>query len=253
MTILTPAHPTSTRAARVVSVARLNVANPWSALILPWIFLIGILLLNIGIWALITAAAGPVDYGSSQFQWSGSVFFIYIYMLIAAMQIIGVTFPFALGYGVTRRNFFLGSSVTFVGVSLMYAIGMTVLALIERATQGWGLGGHMFTAVYFGTTDPWYAQLWVFFCGLLLAFFGGSVFAAVWVRWKTFGIIAALLILGVILLGIGAIAVYTGSEDAIATAVIALGPVGLASWSLVLSAVSGLLGYLLLRRATPRG
>ncbi len=252
MTTLTPA-PAATRAARILNVARLDVANPWTAVILPWIILIGILLLNIGIWALVSTAAGPVAYDSSQFQWTGSVFFVYIYMLIAAMQIIGVTFPFALGYGVTRRNFFLGSSVSFIGLSLMYAIGMTILAAIERATQGWGLGGHMFTAIYFGMTDPWYAQLWVFFCGLLLAFFGGSVFAVVWVRWKTFGIIATLLILAVILLGIGAIAVYTGSEDAIATAVTDLGPVGIASWSLVLSAVSGVIGYLLLRRATPRG
>ena len=44
-------HPSASR--------RLNVANPWTALILPWIILIGILLLNIGIWALVTRAAGP--------------------------------------------------------------------------------------------------------------------------------------------------------------------------------------------------
>ena len=93
----------------------------------------------------------------------------------------------------------------------------------------------------------------MFFCGLLLAFFGGSVFAAVWVRWKTIGIIVGLLVLSVLLLGVGAIAVYTGNEKAVAQAVTDLGPVGIASWSLVLSAVSGLLGYLLLRRATPRG
>ena len=32
----------------------------------------------------------------------------------------------------------------------MYAVGITLLGVIEQATGGWGLGGRMFSAVYFG-------------------------------------------------------------------------------------------------------
>jgi hypothetical protein len=97
------------------------------------------------------------------------------------------TFPFALSYGATRRDYWLGSSVTFELLSAMYAIGITLLGVIERATDGWGLGGHMFTPIYFG--DVWWQRrLIFFFFGLLFFFFVGSAIAAVWVRWNVTGV-----------------------------------------------------------------
>ena len=54
MTTITAPHAVASPAARIWSVARLNVTNPMTTLILPWIILGSILLMNIAIWALVT-------------------------------------------------------------------------------------------------------------------------------------------------------------------------------------------------------
>ena len=110
----------------------------------------------------------------------------------------------------------------------------------------------MFTAVYFAGNEPWYVQFWLFLCGLLFALFLGSVFAAVWVRWKAFGLVTTFIILAFAIVGI--IAVLTLGElwDELWTAIGQLGWVGASSASLVITALLALLGFALLRRATPR-
>ena len=251
MSVTTAPNPVATPASRIWNVARLNVTNPMTTLILPWIIVASILLMNIAIWALITYAAGD-NLVDDPFQWNGAIAFVYMYLGIAAVQAMSVTFPFALGYGVTRRDFFLGSSVTFVLLALIYATGLTVFGVIERVTGGWGLDGRMFTAVYFAGNEPWYVQFWLFFCGLLLALFLGSVFAAVWVRWRTVGLVATFLLLAFLAVGVVALLTLGGLWDVVWTGLSQLGWAGAASASLVITALLAVLGFALLRRATPR-
>jgi len=251
MTVIAAPHPVASPAARVWNVARLNVTNPMTTLILPWIFIGAILLMNIAIWALITFAAGS-NLVDDAFQYNGALTFIYIYLGIAAIQAMSVTFPFALGYGVTRRDFYLGSSVTFVGLAIVYATGMTVLGVVERLTGGWGLDGRMFTAVYFAGEEAWYVQFWLFFCGLVFALFLGSVFAAVWVRWRAVGLVTTFILLAFLLIGVAALLTLGGLWDELWTSLVQLGWVGASSASLVITALLALLGFALLRRATPK-
>lgn len=70
-------------------------------------------------------------------------------MMVVAIQVLNLTFPFALGYGVARRDFYLGTTLSFVMLSVGYGALLTVLGYIEEATGGWGLGGKLFTAIYF--------------------------------------------------------------------------------------------------------
>jgi hypothetical protein len=251
MTAMTASHPVASPAARVLNVARLNVTNPMTTLILPWVFVGAILLMNIAIWALISFAAGS-ELADDAFQYNGALSFIYIYLGISAIQAMSVTFPFALGYGVTRRDFYLGSSVTFVGLAIVYATGLTLLGVVERLTGGWGLDGRMFTAVYFAGEEAWYVQFWLFFCGLLFSLFLGSVFAAVWVRWKAVGLVTTFILLAFLLVGVAALLTLGGLwEDAWAT-LTRLGWVGASSASLAITALLALLGFVLLRGATPK-
>jgi hypothetical protein len=250
-TTLTAPHAVASPAGRIWNVARLNVTNPMTTLILPWIIIGSILLMNIAIWALVSYAAGG-DLVDDPFQYNGAIAFIYVYLGIVAIQAMSITFPFALGYGVTRRDFYLGSAVTFVLLAVIYATGMTLLGAVERLTGGWGLNGRMFTAVYFAGDEPWYVQFWLFLCGLLFALFLGSVFAAVWVRWKTFGLVATFIILGFAAVGVLALLTLGQLWDGVWTALSQLGWVGASSASLVITALLALLGFALLRRATPR-
>ena len=70
-------------------------------------------------------------------------------------------------------------------LSVMYAVGLTILAGLEQATDGWGVGGRMFTAAYFGGADiEWWMRLPIFFFILLFFFFVGAAVATVYVRWR---------------------------------------------------------------------
>lgn len=139
--------------------------------------------------------------------------------------------PLALGYGSTRRDFYLGSALSFVLLSVMWTVGLTVLSAVEDATDGWGIGGRMFTARLLGGED---GALWersvIFLCGMLFFFFVGAAVAAVYVRWKATGLVAFFIGLG--LLGVGAIALVTFTEtwDAVGAFFVNAGALGVALW-----------------------
>jgi hypothetical protein len=239
---------------RILNVVRLHLGNPYTTIVLPWIILGVILLINLTIWALIAIAVGTTGKDASDaqkgFSYSGSSFYIAVYMMIVAVQAISITFQYALSYGATRRDYWLGTSLTFVLLSAMYAIGFTILGFIERATNGWGLGGRMFTPIYFG--DTWWERLLIFFFGLLFFFFIGSSLAAVWVRWKATGMVVFFATLAALLLAGIAWLTLSNSWIGFWTALVAAGPLGIASWLLVPAAIGAVVGYFILRRATPR-
>jgi hypothetical protein len=238
---------------RIGRVVRLHFANPWTTITLPWIILGVIFVANLAIWLIIYTATGAGDRAdfAKGAQYSGSSFYIFVYMLVVAIQAINITFPFALGYGVTRRDYYLGTALNFVILAAIYSVGMTVLGVIERLTKGWGIGGHMFTAAYFG--DNWLQNLYIFFVGLLFFFFVGSLFGAVFVRWKGTGVTFLFIGLGALGIGILALSAFTNSWSAIGSFFDAAGLVGTLSWSLVLTAAAGVAAFFVLRRATPRG
>jgi len=165
------------------------------------------------------------------------------------VQAISITFSIALGYGSTRRNFYLGTAITFVLLAGVFAVVMALLGVIEQVTNGWGLGGHMFTAIYFG--QNWWTRLLVFFFGLLFALFTGSGFAAVWVRWKTTGLVVAFAVLAVLILGSIAVLTLTKTWNLVG-GVLDGGPLAFTAWLLIPAGLSAIAGYFILRRATPR-
>lgn len=248
----TTVHAPATPTRRILNIVRLNLANPWTTIVLPWIILGAIFAANLVIWALILGSATtPAAQAEIRegFQYSGATFYIFVYMLVVAVQIISITFPFALGYGVTRRDFYLGSALTFVMLAAAYSVALTVLSMIEDATGGWGLGGKMFTATYFGENPA--ERLLIFFLGFLFFFFAGAPAAAIWVRWKVTGLATFLIGIGIILVGLVALMIVTNSAPAVGEFFATAGLVGSLLWSLVITALAGITGFFILRRATP--
>lgn len=238
---------------RVLANARLIVANPWTTLTLPWIILGVIFVANWCIWWLIARNAGPgvIENATQGMAWSGAGFYLFVYMMVVAIQAVNSSFPLALGWGSTRRDFSLGAALVWVGLSLVYATGFTVLGVIEEATNGWGLGGVMFTAIYFGD-GPWFVRFLVCIGLLLFFFFVGSALAAAYVRWKANGLYVFFALLGLFLIGAAAVLTLTGNWPWLWGGIADLGVTGLVAWSLPVSAIAGLIGWVLLRRATPR-
>jgi hypothetical protein len=87
---------------------------------------------------------------------------------------------------------------------------------------------------------------------LLFFLFFGAAIAAVWVRWKASGVVAFFIVVGALLLGLIALVTFTDSWFAVGDTLVRLGVLGVASWSLVITAISAISGFFLLRGATPR-
>ena len=254
MTTSTIDRPAATRGggSRIWAVVRLQFTNPWTVIILPWIILTAILLLNLGIWWIIYSNLSPADLANAQegTQYSGAISYAFVYMMVVAVQAINGYFPFALGYGVTRRDYYLGAALSFVLLSVYYSLGFTVFSLIEDATDGWWVGGTMFTAVYFGENPL--QRLFIFFAILMFFFFIGSAVAAVYVRWKSLGMIVFFAALAFLLLAVGALLTATESWPAVGAWFEANGFIGTFAWTLVPTAIAAITGYFILQRATPK-
>ena len=239
---------------RIANVVRLQLGNPWTAVVLPWMILGFIFLGNIAVWILIgfTAHGQEARDARAGFSYSGASFYIFIYMMVVAIQSLNITFRFALGFGVTRRDYWLGSAATWVIVAAMFSIGITILGLIERATGGWGLGGSMFAPVYYG--QEWWQRLLVVFIGLLFFLFFGALLGAIYVRWRSIGIIVFFGALVALLIGWLALNLHppvwlAKFENQLFSNPTAL---GLELWLLIPTALSAVLGFFILRRATAR-
>lgn len=239
---------------RIFAVIKLHFVNPATVIVVPWLILGFIFVVNLAIWAIIFASVGSdADRADVQqgLSWSGASFYIFVYMGIVALQAINLAFPLAQGYGVTRRDFYLGTSAAFVILSAGYAAAITLLSVLEDATKGWGFGGHMFTSVYFGT-GPWYVRFVLFFAIFLFFFFGGMIFATVYVRWRAHGVLALCAAITLYLVAVGAVISFTESWPAVGDWFVSTGVNGVILWSLLPTAVSAVVSYFILRRATAR-
>ncbi len=235
---------------RVWNVVLLHAANPWPSLYLPWIILVAIFAFTYSLWRIIDAAtAGPLTNG--EFRVSGGVSWIFVYMMIAAIQAMNLTFRFALGLSVTRRDYYLGTSLYFVLLSLMYGVGIAALSTLEHATNGWGIDGGFFSPA--GFIDlPWWQLAYVYVLAMAFFMFVGAAVATLYQRWKSNGIVAFFIGLGVILVGASWLVTVGHKWSEVGAFFVKYQVVGTASWSLVLTALAGVFGFLVLRRATPK-
>jgi hypothetical protein len=237
----------------VMRVVRLHFVDKSATIGVPWLILTFIFLVNLALWAIIASVTSGTSESDAitGTQYSGASFYIFVYMLVVAVQAVNLTFPFALGYGVTRREFSLGTALAFAILAAFYAICLTLLSYIEQWTNGWGLGGHMFSTIYFGT-GQWYVRLFVFLIGMLFFFFVGAAAASVFVRWKANGLLALGAVVAVLV--VGGIAIITLSESwpGVGRWFTSAGSVGIVSWLLVPTVIAAVAAYFVLRRATPR-
>lgn len=240
---------------RIWRVVRLNLVNKWTTIWVPVMIMFFIWLVNWLIWWIIWGATSgsPVDQAEAMAgtQWSGGGFYIFVYMLVVGIQVISATFPFALGYSATRRDFALGSGLTFLLLSLGYALGFSVLSVVEEWTNGWGLGGHLFTSVYFAG-EGFAGRFFIVFSGMLFFFAIGAFSSALYMRWRMNGILVATAALVLLLVGAAALATFTESWAAVGTWFMDNGPVGVTAWLLLPTVLASLAGYAVLGRATPK-
>ena len=254
MTSITTASPVQLRRyespRRILAVVRLLFVSKVPILYTPLLALFAIFLMNLTIWWIIIAADSG-NRGTVHLGYSGAVFYIYVYAIVIAVQTMLRTFPFSLGMGVTRRDFYLGSVLTFVALSVLFSIVLTIMSSIEIATNGWGVGGRMFAPVYF-TDTFWLARLVMYLLLFLFCLFVGSVCATIYMRWRALGVATFFIALGAVLVAGIAEVTLNHQWDSVWHWFSTTGTFGLVLWTLLPSAIAATGGYLVLRRSTPK-
>ena len=164
---------------RVLQAARLHFIHPMIALAMPWLIVGLAFAINLAVWHL--TPAGADDGG-----FTGGILALYITLLIGYVQSVTQLLPLAMGMSLSRRSFYLGTSLVAVGEALLYGAVLAVLTSIEDATNGWGAGMGFWAP---GAMDVDNAALQVLVCGApVLAFaFTGMGMGVVSKRWGPSG------------------------------------------------------------------
>lgn len=109
----------------------------------------------------------------------GGLATIGVSMFVWGMMNLAETFPFALGFGVRRTDYVLGTTVIAVELSAVTAVLWLLCSLLEMVTGGWGIELHYFHLPYFNDGSL-IEQFWVYFMILanlyLLGFVTGSIY-----------------------------------------------------------------------------
>lgn len=150
--------------------------------------------------------------------WSLPGFLVYY-----GVQAVSTTFPFATALGATRRNYVLGTLVANIVNAVYITAIMSVLLLIELATDHWFFNIYVLDNYAFGAGNVGILALTTFL-GVLLCTSVGGLFAAVWVRFGNrgptiLGLALALLFAVLVLVFVP----YAGEIIAAITAPMAVG------------------------------
>jgi hypothetical protein len=241
--------PTSSGFERIWRIVRLHLITPSVFVGIPWIIIGGAWLISITI-ALIIQGAGGADAGDGM-RYSWAVISPQWYLVVVGVQAIGLTFQFALGFGTTRRDFWLGTSLLFGLVAFFNATAFAILVQLEKATDGWWVGAHMFDALWYGIDGP-LVDFFSTFALQLFVFFIGASATTVYMRWRIPGMLVIAAGAAVLLLGSLALITFTESWPAVFAWFAAQGVAGVFGWMLLVTAVFAVAGFLVIRRATPR-
>ncbi|GAA1797833.1 hypothetical protein [Agromyces neolithicus] len=232
-------------------IVRLHAVTPSVFFGIPWIILGGAWLVSIVVGIIVTGAGADATKMVEGMRYSWAVLSPQWYLVVVGVQSIGMTLSFALGFGATRRDFWLGTSMMFGIVSLLNAVAIATLVQLEKATDGWWVGISMFDALWYGQ-NGWGVDFYTTLALQLLVLFIGASITTVYLRWRMRGML--ILVFGAIALALTfvAIATFTESWPAIFEWLGSVGIVGVFTVVLGLAAFFAVGGYLVIRRATPR-
>ncbi len=122
----------------------------------------------------------------------GGLITICVIMFLVGIMSLADTFPFALGFGVLRTDYVLGTTVMAVEVSAVTAVLWLLCSLLEIVTGGWGIELSYFHLPYFNDGSL-IEQFWVYFVVLASMYFLGFVVGSISQRFGRVGTVMFVL------------------------------------------------------------
>ncbi len=148
--------------------------------------------------------------------YTGALSAFFFVMLVTGIGTITGTFPFAVGFGIRRRDYFLGTLSMAVAVSVAWAILLGLFSLVEASViPNWGINLHFFHLPFFSDGSPLRQFCWTSSCSPQSDpnyFSGSSPLQQFWVYFVLLLFLSVLgLLVGSIYLRLGRIGIYAFS------------------------------------------
>lgn len=223
---------------RVSGVIKMHCKDKWSWFIIPWLVMLSSFFINL-----------IISLFLDETMYTGGIASIYIYMFVAGIITLAQTFQFALGLGVSRKDYYMGTSAMVVLTSIFSALVLFLLNRTEVWTEAWGTGLHFFHVPYL-SDGPLINQFIIPFLILLFMHYSGILISAVYRRTGRNGLFIASGIFLIVSTVLGFLATYLDWYPAIFDWMINQRAIDYTLWMLPFTAVFALVSYLLLRRAT---
>ena len=225
---------------RTVAVARVHTLDVQQA-IWPWAIMTISFIVNLALWV----ALGHVDGFQKT---TGGLLSLYITALFVAAIALSRQLPFMLGLGVTRAAFLSGGLLFSVGCAGVTGVALTLLNLVEGATGGFGQGGSFFRVPWL-TDVPTYQLFAVYAVPMLLVIAVGAFVSGLYARLGMTGVLLAFV--AAMVVGAVGVVLVTLADDwqAVGRWILALTPMSLTGWLLVVAGAALLGTYAVLRRA----
>lgn len=226
---------------RIAGVMKTHLKDRWGWIFLPWIIIMSSFVVNL----IIGGTIGDKMY-------TGGLASIHIYMLVLGIVNVAQTFPFAIGFGARRKDYFTGTIATIVVISLASAIVLWALGYIENdLTGGWGVEMHFFHLPYISEGSA-AGQIWFQASLMFHLFFCGFVISCIFRRFGRAGIYTVFISLSLVLTVTTFLISYYKKWGDILDWLkqIEMSATELASVLFVISLVYLLFSHLLLRRST---
>lgn len=181
---------------------------------------------------------------------TGGLVTIYIVVFAVFIQLVTQGFPFALGLGVTRRSFYLGTALLVLGKAVVFGVGLYLFKLVEDATDGWGTSLRFF-GIPFLAQDNGMLQILVYTVPFVLAGFAGIAGGVIFQRWGANGVYTLILVSIIVSGGIVALITWQQQWMELGNWFAGQSAVALfAGWPILITAVLAGAGYATIRRAT---
>jgi hypothetical protein len=165
----------------LVNVGRYHLVDRLTWIVMPWGIMAFSFLVNIGV-----SLAVP---NGSRGIFTGGLASLYIFMLLCGALSMTRALPFGLMMGISRRTYYTGTALLVLALSAVYGLGLTLLQLVERATNGWGLKLHYFRIPWI-LDGPWYETWLTSFVLLVALILYGMWYGLVFRRWSVPGLVA---------------------------------------------------------------
>jgi len=244
-------HRQATWATRIPSAFRLQFIVPTNLVMVPAVVFLLVWAVAIGItlWIHATvdgriAAEEPMYGGASQAAvWT---------LGFMAAYTVTQTLPFAMALSYSRRTFVVGAYLAFAAVSVGFGVAYMAAAWIERVTDGFGIHAYQFDTPFMTGSNG------ILGAGVLAAALALAVmvvtflFAAIFRRVSILGFWTVLIGLAAVLAAVALLVIrnigWSGIGDWFLTQTALSG----ATYLLGTAVLAGILGYVILRRDTPR-